>query len=140
MVYLLALIILNPISASTPLWTDHKFRLAAESGNLNDLATISLESPLSNFRFNSVTGALLSEAFIPDYLRTSANIVPPEQLKKIVLDLSYKMVEKNKDSLVAWINIEKIETVKEKREIALEKIQRLDPNNPLWRVESNVKS
>jgi hypothetical protein len=50
------------------------------------------------------------------------------------------MVEKKKDSLVAWINIEKIETVEEKREIALEKIQRLDPNNPLWRVESKVKS
>jgi O-Antigen ligase len=82
LVYLIALIILNPNSASTLLWTDHKFRLAAESGNLNDLATISLESPLSNFRFNAVTEALLSEAFIPDYLRTSANIVPLSSLKR----------------------------------------------------------
>lgn len=132
LVNLIAIVFFNPVLASVPFLTDHNFRNAAQSGNLSDLEKLSLQLPVSNFRFNAVTGALLSEAYMPEYLRTSVNSVPPEQLKEIVLESSYKMVEINQSSIYAWINIEQVESDIEKREKALGRIKQLDPNNPKW--------
>ena len=126
--------LLSPTFAIKPYRTDHDFRSAAETGNLSQLVNVALESPISYYRFNAITSELLRESDIPDYLRTSANTVPPDQLKQIVLNLSYKMIEVNQQHLVAWINVYRTEKSLYKREEALRKIRDLDPHNPQWKA------
>jgi len=127
-------LLLSPTFAIKAYRTDHDFRSAAETGNLGQLVNVALESPISYYRFNAITSELLRESDIPDYLRTSANTVPPDQLKQIVLDLSYKMIEVNQQHLVAWINVYRTEKSLYKREKALRKIRDLDPHNPQWKA------
>ena len=130
-------LLLSPTFAIKAYRTDHDFRSAAETGNLGQLVNVALESPISYYRFNAITSELLRESDIPDYLRTSANTVPPDQLKQIVLDLSYKMIEVNQQHLVAWINVYRTEKSLYKREKALRKIRNLDPHNPQWKASQS---
>lgn len=131
----ISLLICNPIFAAVPMATEIRFRTAVENSSFEKLSNVALDWPFSGFRAISIARGIYDSTFKatgdPSDLEDHTNKVNLMRMR--ALEIAAETVKINERSLEGWSFLLEKSLNTETREIARQRLQRLDPTNPAWR-------